>query len=117
VFELCTTSIVEGEAGVNIAKSSVDLRSSGDRIEIVLEIPWNHQYNRITYPTELSSKCILGAKDLAVDVGAGTGQASVPFTKFFTKVIAVDPSLSPSEEHKQISTFFILYLSNIYKPT
>jgi len=33
-----------------------------------------------------------GGIHLAVDVGAGTGQASIPLTQYFDKVIAVDPS-------------------------
>ena len=73
---------------------------------ISLLIPQNYHLN-----------IFLGAKDLAVDVGAGTGQASGSLAKFFTKVIAFDPSLSPSEENKHISTFFIIHLANIYKPT
>ncbi len=39
-----------------------------------------------------------GRKELAIDVGAGTGQASVPLTKYFKKVIAYDPS--PGKDHE-----------------
>ena len=34
----------------------------------------------------------IGTRDLAIDVGTGTGQAAVPLTKYFKDVIGTDPS-------------------------
>lgn len=39
-----------------------------------------------------------GSRDLAVDIGAGTGQASVVLAKYFKKVIAFDPSPGQLEQ-------------------
>jgi len=38
------------------------------------------------------TKRLKGERNLAVDIGAGTGQASIPLTSYFNKVIAIDPS-------------------------
>jgi ubiquinone/menaquinone biosynthesis C-methylase UbiE len=43
-----------------------------------------------------------GRKELAVDIGAGTGQASIPLTKIFSKVRAFDPSPGQIEQTKEI---------------
>jgi len=51
---------------------------------------------RPEYPQELFDEILHRLKDshreLAVDIGAGTGQASIPLTKYFKKVLAFDPS-------------------------
>ncbi|MGZ3695258.1 MAG: class I SAM-dependent methyltransferase [Bdellovibrionota bacterium] len=49
---------------------------------------------RPTYPASLYEylASIAPAKDLAWDVGTGNGQAAIELAKFFTKVIATDPS-------------------------
>lgn len=37
-------------------------------------------------------RVVVGKRDLAVDVGTGTGQAAVPLAKYFKNVIGFDPS-------------------------
>jgi len=56
---------------------------------------------RPSYPNYIFDEILKrhkGNRDLAVDIGAGTGQASVPLTKFFKKVVAFDPSLGQLEQ-------------------
>jgi ubiquinone/menaquinone biosynthesis C-methylase UbiE len=45
-----------------------------------------------------------GQRDLAVDIGAGTGQASVPLASHFKKVIAFDPSPGQLEQASKIGS-------------
>jgi len=50
---------------------------------------------RPEYPPSVFEKVLAyseGKRDLAIDVGTGTGQAAVPLTKFYKNVIGFDPS-------------------------
>jgi len=50
-------------------------------------------------------KRLQGKRDLAIDVGAGTGQASFPLTKYFKEVIAYDPSEGLIKQGKESNTY------------
>lgn len=51
-------------------------------------------------------KRVEGPRDLAVDVGAGTGQATIPLAAHFKKVIGFDPSVGQLEQtQKQCKHF------------
>jgi len=52
-----------------------------------------------------------GKRELAIDVGAGTGQASVPLTKYFNKVIAYDPS--PGQLEQSVKANNLEYIQSI----
>eukprot|EP00026_Physarum_polycephalum_P016109 Phypoly_transcript_16951.p1 GENE.Phypoly_transcript_16951~~Phypoly_transcript_16951.p1 ORF type:complete len:258 (-),score=51.41 Phypoly_transcript_16951:42-815(-) len=55
----------------------------------------NYAAYRPEYPISLFEKVLAyseGKRDLAIDVGTGTGQAAVPLTKYFKNVIGFDPS-------------------------
>lgn len=55
----------------------------------------NYQKNRITYPKSLYETVLqhhLGERNLAVDVGCGTGIGSFPLLDYFEKVVGCDPS-------------------------
>ena len=64
---------------------------------------------RPVYPSTIFAKIassIPGTKGLAIDVGCGSGQATVALTDHFDKVIGVDPSqaqIVPAASHEKVS--------------
>lgn len=65
---------------------------------------------RPKYPTELYETVVsyLQCKntDLALDVGCGSGQATVPLAQYFRRVIGVDPSesqISEAQAHERVT--------------
>jgi ubiquinone/menaquinone biosynthesis C-methylase UbiE len=64
---------------------------------------------RPVYPSTLYDKIassITGKKDLAIDVGCGTGQATVALAEYFDHVIGIDPSepqLQHAASHPKVS--------------
>jgi SAM-dependent methyltransferase len=59
-----------------------------------------YRASRPTYPAELFAWLAsqAPARDVAVDVGCGTGQASLGLAEHFTRVIALDPSAAQVAE-------------------